>query len=218
MVCNSEGTRLSVVDVEHHSLLSIVLRPQSGRTWHFDPMSNLQVPTTHDDELPLAGVLPSPPLDSMPALFCWYSKYLCNAELRDPRGFRVCFEPNAFVHLAKITDKYGREPKNKQLAIGQMQRGRFPLIHGKTPNYDPERVRNLAFAAALTQKPDFIVKNWQAQGSAYPGEVYVRDFGTSGRRKYRILICKINGLKRVPVTAFAKQSIMHMESFVRLWP
>ncbi len=166
----------------------------------------------------LEGEPSLPALDSTRVLFEWYTRHLCNAKLRDPRGLRVCFGENEFIHLIKLTHKFGKEPRNKKLAISQIRRDRFPLRHGDTANYDRERVQNLGYAGVLVQEPDFIVKNWQARGKAYPGEVYVRDFGSSGKRKYLTLVCAIAGAKRVPVTMFAKQSITHMDAMPRLWP
>lgn len=166
----------------------------------------------------ITEALPRLPLGSMQALFEWYERHLCHAELRDPRGYRVCFTENEFVHLVKLTDKYGNEPKNKRLAIQQVRKGRFPMRKGEHPNHDVERVQNLVLAAALVQKPDFIIPSWQATGKAYPGEVYVRDFGTSGRKKYCTLVCLLEGTRRIPVTMFHKQSITHLNEIKRLWP
>jgi len=43
--------------------------------------------------------------------FLWYEQNLCNVDLRDPRGFRVRFQAEHFIHQIKLTTKYGKEPK-----------------------------------------------------------------------------------------------------------
>ena len=71
---------------------------------------------------------PSPPVwaDGTPALlpittlldlFNWYRLNLCGKEIVDPRGCRVTFLDTDFVHLIKLTDKYGKEPKNRRMTI-----------------------------------------------------------------------------------------------------
>ena len=163
------------------------------------------------------GNRPAPPLTSAYDLLRWYEIHLCEVTLTDPRGNRVVFTCNKFVHFAKLKDRYGTEPKNRERTIGEIRRGRFHL-RGGTPNFDPIRVRNLALAADLVRQPDYIVPNWQVLGRANPGEVYMRDFGSNGRRAYMALVCGFAGKQRLAVTIFNKRAIEERILTTKIWP
>src|SRR5271156_1553290 len=64
-----------------------------------EPTENLVIP-------------PVRPLVSMIELFEWYRINVCETEVTEVRGNRVKFLPENFVHLIKLTNKYGKEPKN----------------------------------------------------------------------------------------------------------
>ena len=76
------------------------------------------------------------PLDDIRDLLRWYRLNLCEIELRDPRGFRVRFLPENFVHLIKLTNKFGVEPKNARMAIQEIERGRIKFARGACVGVD----------------------------------------------------------------------------------
>ena len=67
------------------------------------------------------------PLTSLMDLYRWYRLNLCQPEILDCRGYRVRFQDTDFVHLIKLTDKYGKEPKNRRMTIEQIESGRVQL-------------------------------------------------------------------------------------------
>jgi hypothetical protein len=67
------------------------------------------------------------PITTLLDLFNWYRQNLCSREIVDPRGCRVTFLDTDFVHLIKLTDKYGKEPKNRRMSIEQILSGRITL-------------------------------------------------------------------------------------------
>jgi hypothetical protein len=176
-----------------------------------------------DDEAEIefpAGT-PVPPLDSMLNLFNWYCRYFCRGAIEDCRGLRVQFREEDFVHLIKLIDRYGKEPKNRSEAIRQIKAGELKFFHGTKrfpPNFSLRRARDLACAMIVVRDPTIIVTNWQPLGSANPGEAYIRNFGKDKRRRYRVLICGIAGKKRNPVTMFPRQRFANDEISIILWP
>lgn len=171
-------------------------------------------------ELP-EGAPPFPPLDSMLNLFQWYERHFCRGGLFDCRKFPVTFCEVDFVHLVKIVDRYGKEPKNRADAIRRIKSGEFKMFKGtqhSPPNFSVQRAKDLALALPLIQDPWMIVPNWQPLGKANPGEAYIRNFGKDGRRRFRVLICGIAGKRRTPVTMFPRQRFAAEEILIRLWP
>lgn len=71
------------------------------------------------------------PLTSLRELFDWYKLNLCDRAFTDPRGYRVSFEDTDFVHLIKLTNKYGKEPRNARMTIEQIQSERIVLHPGR---------------------------------------------------------------------------------------
>lgn len=61
----------------------------------------------------------------------WYENNLCNTRLTDPRGHRVRFVADDFVHLIKLVNKHGDEPRNRRLAIEEIKRGGIHFIPGR---------------------------------------------------------------------------------------
>ena len=162
-----------------------------------------------------------PPLDSMRNLFRWYERHLCLSEIVDCRGFPVTFRPEDFVHLVKLTDRYGQEPKNRAETIRKIKAGEFKMFAAtkhSPSNFSPQRAKELACAASLIRDPLMIVPNWQPLGKANPGEAYIRDFGRDGRKRYRVLICGIAGKRRTPVTLFPRQRFADNELLLTHWP
>jgi hypothetical protein len=88
-----------------------------------------QVPSTSAESTP--AVLP---ITTLLDLFNWYRQNLCGREILDPRGCRVSFLDTDFVHLIKLTDKYGKEPKNRRMTVEQIQSGRITLNPRSYPN------------------------------------------------------------------------------------
>jgi hypothetical protein len=63
------------------------------------------------------------PLTSLVDLYRWYRLNLCQPEIFDCRGYRVRFQDTDFVQLIKLTNKYGKEPKNRRMTA-LLQSGR----------------------------------------------------------------------------------------------
>jgi hypothetical protein len=107
------------------------------------------------------------PITTLLGLFNWYRLNLCGREIVDPRGCRVTFLDTDFVHLIKLTDKYGKEPKNRRMTIEQIQSGRIALNPSRI---QIRRAQELSWARPIIENPTMIVPNWQAMGRAIPGE------------------------------------------------
>lgn len=155
------------------------------------------------------------PLTTIRDLFEWFRFNLVEADLRDRRGFRVRFLRTDFVHLIKLTNKYGDEPKNHKQAIEDIERGRIQFVEGR---YDSQRARELGWARNLVCDHWRIVDNWQPLGRGYPGEAYLRDFGTPADPIYRVLICEVIGRVRRPVTIFPRERFSARELAAVIWP
>ena len=149
-------------------------------------------------------------------LLHWYRLNLCARVMLDPRGQRVQFLDTDFIHLIKLTDKFGNEPRNRQMTIDQIQSGRYQLKLGR---FELRRAQELSWARSIVESPTMIVPNWQIMGRANPGDAYIKDFGTAGGRSiYRVLICGHSGLKRRAVTIFPRERIAESEMRKILWP
>ena len=173
-----------------------------------------------DDELVLPPGVEFAPTTSMLDLFNWYKRNLCQAALEDCRGYRVTFREEDFVHLIKLVDRYGEEPRNREAAISNIKSGQIRFFFGgrhSPPNFSIERAKQLSLVRSIIRDPWRIVENWQPMGRANPGEAYIRNFG-SGRARYRVLICGIAGRKRIPVTLFPRQRFSAGELHLGLWP
>jgi hypothetical protein len=153
------------------------------------------------------------PLEDIRELLRWYRLNLCDAEIRDPRGYRVRFLPENFVHLIKLVNKYGKEPKNARVTLDEIDRGRIKLIAGR---FDSRRASELSWVAATAVNPWRIVPNWQALGRG--DEAYIRNFGTTEAPIYRILVCEVIGTLRQAITVFPRERITEREIGQRLWP
>ncbi len=70
-------------------------------------------------------------ITALTELLEWYRANLRDKNLVDPRGFPVRFLDTDFVHLIKLVDKYGKEPKNRRMAIEQIESGRISQIHNR---------------------------------------------------------------------------------------
>lgn len=172
------------------------------------------------DALP-GHVVGYPPLDSMLELFDWYRRNLCQPELKDCRGYRVLFREEDFIHLVKLTDRFGKEPKNRSMTVANIRSGQLKIFHGgkhSPPNYCLQRVRDLVLARGLIESPDMIVANWQPIARGNPGDAYIRNFGNCNRPRYRVLICGYGGLRRLPITIFPRQHFGEREIARKLWP
>lgn len=164
--------------------------------------------------IPVARINPALlPLNDMRELLRWYRLNLCEAVIRDPRGYRVRFLPANFVHLIKLTTKYGREPKNAQIALDEIERGRIQLVSGR---FDPQRAPELSWIRLIASDPWRIVPNWQALGRG--DEAYIRNFGTEEHPIYRVLVCEVIGTIRQPVTVFPRERISEKEVHEIYWP
>jgi hypothetical protein len=153
------------------------------------------------------------PLNDMRELLRWYRRNLCHAEIRDPRGYRVRFLPENFVHLIKLTTKYGKEPRNASLTLAEIERGRVRLVAGR---FDPQRASELSWIRSVVTDPWRIVGNWQVVGRG--DEAYVRNFGTDDTPLYRVLVCEVVGTLRQAVTVFPRERISSKELGSVLWP
>lgn len=148
-------------------------------------------------------------------LFEWYCVNLCGKALTDPRGRQVSFLDTDFVHLIKLLDKYGKEPRNRRMTIQQIRSGRISLVPGRI---DIRRATELSWARSIVESPTMIVPNWQIMGKANPGDAYIKNFGTKERPVYRVMICGHAGLKRFPVTIFPRERFADREVRPILWP
>ncbi len=114
------------------------------------------------------------PLESIQDTLRWYEENLCDVDLRDPRGFRVRFKCEHFIHHIKLTNKYGKEPRNRTLTIEEIRAGKIQFVSGR---YNIQRASEIPWAVELATAPDCICPNWQALGTG--DENYVRNFGTA---------------------------------------
>ena len=153
------------------------------------------------------------PLDDTRELLRWYRLNLCEIEIRDPRGHRVRFLPENFVHLIKLRNKYDQEPKNAGLALQEIERGRIKFVAGR---FDPQRASELSWIANLVVAPWRIVENWQTLGRG--DEAYIRNFGTDESPVFRVLVCEVIGKLRQAVTVFPRERIGANELTGSLWP
>ncbi len=153
------------------------------------------------------------PLNDAAELLRWYEQRLCRAHLRDPRGLRVCFLPETFVHLIQLKNKYGDEPRNRAHAVEEIRRGRIKLIAGR---FDPQRTEELSWAVELATAPDVICGNWQALGTG--GEAYVKNFGTETNRILGVMICEVAGAHREVVTVFPRERLAERDLLFAIWP
>lgn len=152
------------------------------------------------------------PLDSLQEVFEWYEQNVCNVELRDPRGYRVRFKPEHFIHQIKLTNKYGVEPRNRPLAIQEIKAGKVRFVEGR---YSAQRAREIPWAVELAARPDCICLNWQCLGSG--DENYVRNFGSADLPQWRVLVCKVIGQTRHFSTLFpCDVRDKHLEG--KIWP
>jgi hypothetical protein len=101
------------------------------------------------------------PINSMAELLDRYQVNLCGKELIDPRGYRVHFLDTDFVHLIKIVDNYGKEPRNRRMTIDQIRSGRITLVRQRI---DIRRTQEPAWARSIIESPTMIVPNWQVMG------------------------------------------------------
>jgi hypothetical protein len=163
-------------------------------------------------EEPLPALLP---ITTLAEVFGWYRVNLCGKEIVDPRGYRVTFLDTDFVHLIKLVDKYGNEPKNRRMTVEQIKSGRVKLLPGRI---DLRRARELTWARSIIEQPTMIVPNWQIMGRANPGDAYIKNFGPNGRAVYRVLICGHAGKKRWVVTIFPRERFADREIANMLWP
>lgn len=98
------------------------------------------------------------PLDTIQEVLQWYETNVCNKDLRDPRGFRVRFKVEHFVHLIMLTNRYGKEPKNRRAAIEDIRSGKIQFVEGR---YNAQRAGELSWAVELVTtriRPGAIVR------------------------------------------------------------
>ncbi len=154
------------------------------------------------------------PITSLAEMYNWYRLNLYEQEIIDPRGQRVSFLDTDFVHLIKLLDKYGKEPKNRKMTIEQIMSGRITLVPKRI---DLRRSQELTWARSIVESPTMIVPNWHIMGSANPGDAYIKNFGID-RPIYRVLICGHAGMKRRAVTIFPRERFAPREIHPILWP
>lgn len=152
------------------------------------------------------------PLDSIQEVLRWYELNLCNADLRDPRGYRVRFKSEHFIHHIKLKNKFGKEPRNRKLAIEEIRLGKLTFLEGR---FSVQRASEIPWAVELATRPYCICRNWQALGSG--DENYVRNFGTEELPQWRVLVCKVIGETRHFSTLFPCE--IHEKHLARkIWP
>ena len=99
-----------------------------------------------------------------------------DCSFRDPRGYAISFQDTDFVHLIKLKDKFGKEPRNARMTIDQIQSGRITLVPGRL---EVRRAQELSWAQTIIESPTMIVPNWQIMGRANPGDAYIKTFANS---------------------------------------
>jgi len=151
-------------------------------------------------------------LGNMREVLQWYEQNLCNNDLRDPRGYRVRFKCEHFVHHIKLTNKYGVEPKNRKLVIEEIRAGRLNFVSGR---YSAQRASEIPWAIELATRPDYICSNWQALGTG--DENYVKNFGTDLAPQWRVLVCKVVGQTRHFSTLFPCD-VREKHLALKIWP
>ena len=171
--------------------------------------------SSHPNYELIAGTPDLLPITTLVDIFDWYRINLCGKTLVDPRGRQVSFLDTDFVHLIKLLDKYGKEPRNRRMTIDQIKSGRISLVPGRI---DIRRTIELSWARLIVESPTMIVPNWQVMGKANPGDAYIKNFGTEERPIYRVMICGHAGLKRFPVTIFPRERFADREISSILWP
>ena len=152
------------------------------------------------------------PLNTIQETLEWYEQNLCNVDLRDPRGFRVRFKVEHFVHHIKLLNRYGTEPKNRLLAISEIRSGKIKFVPGR---YSAQRASEIPWAVELATAPTHVVANWQALGSG--DENYVRNFGNESMPQWRVLVCKVIGQTRHFSTLFPCE-IRDKHLVLKIWP
>jgi hypothetical protein len=155
------------------------------------------------------------PIESLVQLLDWYRTNLCHRPIVDPRGQKVSFQETDFIHLVKLTTKYGCEPKNRRMAVEQIVARRITF---NPSQICISRAKELSWARSLAEEPDMIVPNWQVMGLANPGDAYIKNFGTPENPTYRVLICGHAGMKRWVVTIFPRERFADREIRNPLWP
>ena len=152
-------------------------------------------------------------LTTIQELLEWYRINLCNVRLTDPRGYRVRFLQEGFIHLIQLINKYGEEPRNAGRALQEIRRGRIRLVPGR---FDAQRAVELSWASEIATHPDFICTNWQELGRG--DEAYVKSLGTQQHPKYRVLVCEVIGTIRQAVTIFPRTTIGRVMLRCKIWP
>ena len=151
-------------------------------------------------------------LNSIQEVLEWYENNLCGKDLRDPRGYRVRFKPEHFIHHIKLKNKFGEEPRNRKLAIQEIKSGKIKFVDGR---FSVQRASELPWAVELATNPHCICLNWQALGTG--DENYVRNFGTEDAPQWRVLVCKVIGQTRHFSTLFPCE--IHEKHLSRkIWP
>lgn len=152
------------------------------------------------------------PLDNIQTVLEWYEQNLCGTELRDPRGYRVRFRAEHFIHQIKLLNKFGKEPRNRKLAIEEIKAGKIRFVEGR---FSAQRPTEIPWAVELAIHPHCICSNWQDLGTG--DENYIRNFGTEDYPQWRVLVCKVIGQTRHFSTIFAcemrERYLAH-----KLWP
>jgi hypothetical protein len=152
-------------------------------------------------------------LSSLQEVLVWYERNLCNAVLIDRRGYRVRFQPQTFIHLIQLKTKYGKEPKNRRMALEEIRKGRIHFVPGR---FSPQRAQELSWAEEIATIHDYICGNWQPGGTG--AEAYIKNFGTEDQPKCRVMVCKIRGTLREVVTIFPREYIGEHELAAKIWP
>jgi len=146
-------------------------------------------------------------LTSIQAALQWYEQNVCNVDLRDTRGFRVRFQSEHFIHHIKLTNKYGKEPKNRAAVLQEIRSGK---IHFVTGRYNPQRASEIPWAVELATEPDCICPNWQALGSG--DENYVKNFGTTTAASFGMQS------NRPAQTLLFPREVKEKELATKVWP
>lgn len=151
----------------------------------------------------------------------WYVENLCTQQIFDPRGNRVRFFRTQFLRLLEIKNKFGGEPGDRRGILKKIEAGEFRSRAGELGNGFASqarqtlasalpRTKELSWLKSIATAPDAIFSDWRIPYWLPPRkdrEAYVKNFGTTDRPSYRVMICKVNGSNRDVITVFSRRPI-----------
>jgi hypothetical protein len=156
------------------------------------------------------------PRCSLSELLDWYIKNLCDAEILDPRGYRVLFTPERFPHLIKLVKKSGKPVSKPAKVVKQILNGE--LCEADFGGFDQERAFGLTWIRPIIERPTKIIA---ASGELFDkaGDTLLVKQFKKGGFKFKILVCRKQGPKLlVPVTCHPRDHDRFPKGHRHIWP